>query len=70
MLTLNRPGFSAFGSFRGMTDGNGMATATLTIPPSADPTLAGITLNHAYLSAEVLGFTDFTSNAVSLTLLP
>ena len=69
-LTLTQPGLSNFGMFRGTLDACGKATATLTVPAGLDPTLAGAVFNHAYVAAEVFGITDFTSNAITLTLTP
>ncbi|MFT5286826.1 MAG: hypothetical protein ACI8TQ_002999 [Planctomycetota bacterium] len=68
-LTLTKPGLGAFGGFRGMLDGTGQALSTFTIPAGTDPSLAGVTLNHAYLAASVLGFPEFASNAVPVTLV-
>jgi uncharacterized membrane protein len=69
-LTLTKPGLGAFGDFIGQLDGAGDAAATLTIPSGVDPSLAGVTLHHAFLAAEVLGFADFASNPVAVTLAP
>jgi hypothetical protein len=63
-LTLSKPGFGAFGAFRGTLDGTGHAVATFSVPSLTDPTLAGMTINHAYLAASVLGFPEFASNSV------
>jgi hypothetical protein len=48
----------------------GQAVATLAIPPGSDPGLAGVTLHHANVAAEVLGTIAFTSNAVPALLVP
>jgi hypothetical protein len=69
-LTLLNSGLGPFGNFRGQLDAAGMATATLTVPPGVDPTLAGVTLNHAFLGAEVSGVHDLVSNAVPVTFVP
>jgi hypothetical protein len=69
-LTLTKPNLGAFGNFFGQLNGDGKASATLTLPPGLDPGLAGVTFNHAYLSAAVLGVPDFASNAVSFVLTP
>ena len=69
-LTLFQVGLPNFGMFKGNLDACGRATATLTVPAGLDPTLAGAVLNHAYVGAEVFGVTDFTSEAISLLLVP
>jgi len=69
-LTLFQVGLSNFGMFKGNLDACGRATATLTVPAGLDPTLAGAVLNHAYVAAEIFGVTDYTSEAISLTLVP
>ncbi len=68
-LTLTKPGLGAFGNFRGVLDGNGQAAARLTLPALMDPSLVGLTLNHAYVAASVFGIPEFASGAVSVTLL-
>ncbi|HHK41643.1 MAG TPA: hypothetical protein ENJ50_04415 [Planctomycetaceae bacterium] len=69
-LTLNKPGLGAFGNFRGMLDGSGQSLSILTIPALMDPSLAGVTLHHAFLSGSVFGTPEFASNAVPLLLAP
>ncbi|MFT5286320.1 MAG: hypothetical protein ACI8TQ_002488 [Planctomycetota bacterium] len=69
-LTLFKPGLSAFNNFIGTFDGAGQAIASLTLPALMDPSLAGVTINHAYLAAAVFGTPDFASNAVSVMLVP
>jgi hypothetical protein len=69
-LTLTKPGLGAFGNFLGQLDASGQATATLTVPPGVDPSLAGVTLHHAYLASAVLGQADFASRAVPVLLAP
>ncbi|MFT7665106.1 MAG: hypothetical protein ACI87A_003341 [Planctomycetota bacterium] len=69
-LTLFKPTLSAFNNFTGTFDGAGQAIASLTLPALMDPSLAGVTINHAYLAAAVFGTPDFASNAVSVMLVP
>ena len=69
-ITLTKPGLGAFNNFVSVFDGSGNATASLTLPAGLDPSLAGVTFNHAYLAAEVLGISDFASEPVSLLLIP
>ena len=69
-LTLTNPFAGVFGSFLGTLDGNGTANASLTIPPGTDPGLVGITLYHAYVTAQVFGQVQFASNAVQVDLVP
>ena len=67
-LTLTSPGLSAFGNFRGTLDSAGQAIATFSLPALMDPSLVGLTINHAYLAAAVMGVPDFASNAVPVLL--
>jgi hypothetical protein len=68
-LTLHKHGLGAFSNFIGTLDGNGSATASLTLPALMDPSLVGVKLYHAYLAASVLGIPEFASNAVSVELV-
>ena len=67
-LTLTRPNAGIFSNFIGMLNGQGEATAGLSIPAASDPSLAGVVLQHAVTVSEMLGTIDATSNAVSVTL--
>jgi hypothetical protein len=69
-LILNSPGLGAFGAFQGTLDGTGHAVATFTLPPIMDPSLVGVTINHAYLAGSLIGVPEFASNAVSVLLVP
>jgi hypothetical protein len=69
-LTLTKPGLGIFGNFRSTLDGAGHAVATFSLPALMDPSLVGVTINHAYLAAAVLGDVDFASNAVPVLLVP
>ena len=70
LLTLNQPGIQAFDSYRGTLDGNGTATASLTISSNTDPTLAGVHIWHSAITSAAIGSVEFASNAVDLALLP
>jgi hypothetical protein len=69
-LTLTNPNAGAFNDYVSVLDGSGNATASLSLPAGLDPALAGATIHHAYLAAEVLGVPDFASESVSLLLIP
>ncbi|MFT5284580.1 MAG: hypothetical protein ACI8TQ_000737 [Planctomycetota bacterium] len=69
-ITLTTPTLGAFNSFFSALDGSGNATASLTLPAGLDPALAGVTMNHAYLAAEILGVPNFASESVALLLIP
>ena len=68
-LTLTKPNLAAFGNYRGMLDAAGQAQATFTLPALMDPSLVGVTINHAYLAGSTFGVPEFASNAVPLTLV-
>jgi hypothetical protein len=46
----------------------GTATASVSVPPSLSPSLAGIVIHHAYVVLELSGAVLLASNPVSLTL--
>jgi len=55
----------------GLLDIDGVSKRTLIIPPGLQPSLAGLTLHHAYLIFEPLTFDLIgVSNAVPMTLVP
>jgi hypothetical protein len=55
----------------GLLDIDGVSKRTLIVPPGLEPSLAGLTLHHAYLIFEPLTFDLIgVSNAVPLTLVP
>lgn len=55
----------------GFLDGQGMATAQVTLPAGTSPSLAGATLHHAMLGLDLgSGALTFASNAVDLLLVP
>jgi len=69
-LALFQPFAGVFTGFLSLVDPLGEAAAGLTLPAASDPSLAGVTLHHAYVTADVLGQADFVSNAQPLTLVP
>ncbi|MFT5287251.1 MAG: hypothetical protein ACI8TQ_003432 [Planctomycetota bacterium] len=69
-ITINNPGFAIFGNFLGtLSPIDGSAFASFSLPPGTDPSLAGVTLNHAYVAAPTIGDVQFASNAKSVTLV-
>ncbi len=64
MLVLSNPNVPPFGNTLGTLDATGRAVATLTIP-AAVPSIAGLTLNHAYgtLNASQSAFTSMSEPA-------
>ncbi|MDF1799865.1 MAG: hypothetical protein P1V81_11865 [Planctomycetota bacterium] len=70
VLSLNRPS-PPFVGFLGILDSVGRGEAKLLVPPSTDPSLAGIVLSHAYLVLDlVAGKAVFASNAEQVQLIP
>ena len=57
------------GSF-GLTDGLGLGSAALVAAPGTSPSLAGLTLHHAYVRLDSSLQVDFASNAVPVQLVP
>ncbi len=66
LVTLASPSFLQGSA--GVLDGDGQASASLTLPGGLSPTLVGITLHHAY--GVLNPGPAFASNAVPLTLAP
>jgi hypothetical protein len=69
-LLLTNPNAMPFQNFTGLLDHNGRAQATLVVPAGLDPSLAGVTLYHAYLAGVGPGTAGFASEAESLMLVP
>jgi len=69
-LTLGSPFAAPFSGFLGVLDGSGEASAALLLPPASDPSLAGLELHHAYVTARTFGQTTFASNAMPVALVP
>ncbi|MEM7306627.1 MAG: hypothetical protein AAF682_08150 [Planctomycetota bacterium] len=53
-----------------LLDGAGSSAAALVVPAGTQPSLVGVTLNHAYAVLAASGAAVFASNAVSLSLAP
>ena len=62
------PLVNTFGTF----DATGITTAQIVVPAGFSPSLAGVTLHHAYLSIVLapVAFVDLISNACALTFVP
>lgn len=70
-LAPNTPPLTGSLGFLMPSGGQGVATASFTLPPSFDPALVGLTLHHAYVTLGFLsGQITSVSNAVPLDLLP
>ena len=70
-FTANNPNSPPLSGFVGFLDGNGRSSASFTGAPGGPANLVGVTLFHAYLLLELpSGAISFTSNPVSLNLLP
>lgn len=68
-FTLTKPFAGIYNSFVGQLNILGGGLAALTLPPGVDPSLAGLTLDHAYLASTTLGGTvEFASNPISVML--
>jgi hypothetical protein len=71
LLALGYPNTPLFTNSLGVLDLEGRASASINLPPGLDPSLAGLTLHHAYVVLAFPGPTlAFASNAVPLTLIP
>ncbi len=71
-FTLNNANQPPYGNSLGVLTPTGSAETTLTLPPSSNPNLAGLTIWHASVVFDPLaGFNAvFASNATPLALLP
>ncbi len=69
-LSWLRPNLPFFSGFRGNLDASGRAQASVTLFAGTDPSLAGITANHAFVTGEVAGVPDIASNPVPVNLVP
>ncbi len=63
-------GNPAFHGFFGVLDDDGRASASISVPAGAPPSLAGITLHHAFVGVSLPATATFVSNAVPVTLKP
>jgi len=66
---LANPNAAPYANTLGVLDGVGMGSASVTVPAGSFPTLAGVTLYHAYIVING-GVVTLTSNPTSLDLLP
>ncbi len=69
-FTLSKPFSGIFSNYVGALDGNGAGVAINSLPAAMDPSLAGITLHHAYLATPNFPGAEFASNAMPVTLVP
>lgn len=65
--TINHPNQGPLVASLAFLNPSGSASAAFSIPPGTNPSLAGLTVFHAYLLGTTI---DFASNPVSLTFLP
>ncbi len=70
-FTVASAGSGMFPGSFGLLDVFGRAQAQIQLPPGTNPSLAGVTLNHAYLTFDLNGTNgiSFTSNAMPLFLV-
>lgn len=70
-LTITQPNTFLANSFATL-DGDGRGSATLTVPPAFDPTLAGVVVHHAFVVYDLPTSTDVVgvSNPVQFELVP
>lgn len=68
-ITVQFANTPAYMNTFGTLDAEGQGTATINIPAGI-PSLAGLTLNHAFLGFSPLGALKFASEAASLTFIP
>ncbi|MFT7662949.1 MAG: hypothetical protein ACI87A_001170 [Planctomycetota bacterium] len=68
-ITLTKPMAGAFTNYLSSLSPSGTAAASFNLPPGLDPSLAGVTLYHAYVAAAVFGVVDYTSNAMPVLLV-
>ncbi len=66
---LNFPNAAPYSGSLGFLNGFGVGSTTINVPPGSFPSLAGLTLNHAFVVHNGINVV-LTSNAQSLTLLP
>lgn len=70
-LTLTKPFSAPFTQFLSVLDANGQATAAFNIPAGLDPSLAGVTIYHAFVEAQNFGVVIGASNyGLPVTLQP
>jgi hypothetical protein len=71
LYTLNHPGTPPLSTSQGVLDAWGKGSASFPLSPGTQPSLAGLTLNHAYavLDAATLQL-EAVSSAVLVSLVP
>lgn len=72
MLTLLSPNMPPLAGSFGVLSADGLANASVTLPPAIDPALIGVVLNHAFvvLDPSAKGGAALASNPVALEILP
>lgn len=71
VFTAAHPSGGPCANFLGLLDGAGMGKATLSVPPASLPTLAGLTLHHAFLAGSSLAAGPaLASEPEALALVP
>jgi len=68
-FTLSNPNALIAGAL-GLLDADGRASATFVVPAGADPSLAGLTLRHAFAVFDLAAVATFASNALPVSFLP
>ncbi len=69
-LTMLGGGAPTFANWKGVLDAQGLAQASLVLPPTTDPTGAGESLYHAFLVFDAQHNYYMASNSVRLRILP
>ena len=67
--TLAMPNQPPLSSSLGTLDAAGEAAASFSLPPGSQPSLVGLSLNHAFVLVGPL-LVEYASNAMPLSLLP
>jgi hypothetical protein len=73
VFTLLNPNTPLLQGSGGVLNSNGQATAVLTLPPASDPSLAGLTVNHAGIVLNLAGgfvVLDTVTNPAPVLLVP
>jgi len=72
MLTLLSPNMQPLAGSLGLLSADGLAAASVTLPPAIDPALIGVVLNHAFIVVDpaAKGGAALASNPVALEILP
>lgn len=70
LRTVQKPNQSPLSSSLGTLDAGGEASASFSLPPGADPSLAGIEFSHAFAALDAQLVAAFASNAMPTRLIP